>query len=126
MQLPFSAALRRFLSRCISSVEQVEILLLLRRTGTRAWTIDEISGELRSSATSVRSRLAQLARSGLIERVDDRYAYVAGPHDAVVEELFYEYETRRVRLIEAIFSQPLDSARSFADAFRLREDDDDR
>lgn len=127
MHSQLSAALRSFLTRCISSVEQVEILLLLRANRERAWSIDEISTQLRSSAHSVQSRLAPLVRSTLVERREDEcYCYTPGADEPVVAELAQEYENRRVRLIEAIFSRPIDSARSFADAFRLWERDDDR
>ncbi len=127
MERHLSTRLRSFIGRNISSLEQVEILLLLRRSGVRAWSVDEISGELRSSVNSVRSRIGQLQRAKLVVKGnDERFCYVTGPEEDAVAELEYEYENRRVRLIEAIFSRPVDSARSFADAFRLWEKDDDR
>ncbi len=127
MDRHISTRLRSFIGRNISSFEQVEILLLLRRSSARAWSVDEISNELRSSLNSVRARIAQLSRAKLVEKQNDgRFTYVTGSEEEAVADLEYEYENRRVRLIEAIFSRPVDSARFFADAFRLWENDDDR
>jgi hypothetical protein len=42
----------------------------------------------------------------------------------MVETLAQEYAQRRFSVIELVFSRP-DAARSFADAFRLREEDEE-
>jgi hypothetical protein len=120
-----SPELRALINRTISSVEHVEILLLLHGCAERVWTADEISVELRRAAGSVERRLRDFARSGLAESVGNGYRYHQGKHDTTVDELEHEYEERRVRLIEAIFTGPIDSARTFADAFRLWREDDD-
>jgi predicted ArsR family transcriptional regulator len=123
----YSQALRTLLSRSIVSVEQVEVLLLLRGAQEKGWTPEAISTELRSSVNSVRRRLDDLLRSKLVERNESgEFFYSAAAAEPAVGELAHEYQTRRVRLIEAIFARPVDAARSFADAFRLWEDDDDR
>lgn len=124
--MQFSAELRAFINRSIGSVEHVEVLLLLKRNDGRAWSAQEIADELRRSPASVERRLRDLTRSRLLEAAGDRYRYRHGSHDATVEELEQEYDSRRVRLIEAIFTGPIDSARTFADAFRLWGEDDDR
>lgn len=124
----FSATFRNFVRRYIDSVEQVEVLLILRANAARAWSIDEISAILRSSPHSIGARLSHLAALGLAAGdPGEGYRYAAsGTDDAAVEELEREYGERRFSVIEMIFTKP-DAARSFADAFRLRnEDDDDR
>ncbi|HEY8313690.1 MAG TPA: hypothetical protein VIG51_05900 [Candidatus Baltobacteraceae bacterium] len=122
-----SKRLRRFIVHSITSVEQIEVLLLLRNQSGRAWTADEISRELRSSHNSIAQRLSRLRQRGLLVReADGRYRYDLGhKQDDVVGELQNEYETRRVRVIEAIYAHSADAMRSFADAFRLGEDQDD-
>lgn len=120
-----SPELRALISRSIASVEHVEILLLLHRAIDRVWTPEEISVELRRAPKSVEGRLRDLTRSRLVEPGAGGYRYRHGNHDHTVDELEREYEQRRVRLIEAIFSGPIDSARTFADAFRLWGEDDD-
>lgn len=124
--MDFSPELRALINRSIASVEQVEILLLLRASNGKLWTPEEISVELRRTPASVERRMRDLARSGLLDLEGNGYRYRRGKHDATVEELEREYEHRRVRLIEAIFTGPIDSARTFADAFRLWGEDDDR
>lgn len=121
----FSPAFRTFINKNISSVEQIEVLLILHANPERAWTIDEISAILRSSPNSIRSRLVTLERHGLSAAAQsDEYQYAAsGRLHEMVEVLAEEYGQRRFSVIELVFSRP-DAARSFADAFRLREDDE--
>lgn len=125
-QQPFPSDLESFIARCIDSVEQVEILLLVREQPERRWTIDEISRHLRSTPHSVALRLAQLQDRGLVSRSgDDSFSYSARSHvDALVERLADAYRERRTSVIERIFSQR-DAIQSFADAFRLRPDPDE-
>ncbi len=124
--MDFSPELRALINRSIASVEHVEILLLVRGSNGKLWSADAISVELRRTPASVERRLRDLVRSKLLEQEGNAYRYHHGKHDATVEELEREYEHRRVRLIEAIFTGPIDSARTFADAFRLWGEDDDR
>lgn len=120
----FSQTFRTFINKNITSVEQIEVLLILHANPERIWTIEEISAILRSSPNSIRSRLTALEERALCRAVEDAgYRYIAsGRLDEMVELLAQEYAGRRFSVIELIFSRP-DAARSFADAFRLREDD---
>jgi predicted transcriptional regulator len=118
---------RRLIAEHIHSVEQLEVLLLLRRTEGRSWTVDEVSNELVTQRDSVAERLEDLARRGFLARSGDpspRYAYESGDEarDRDVDELADSYARRRVSVISLIFSKPSDTIRSFADAFRLRSD----
>ena len=122
----FSDKLRTFVNKHITSVEQIEVLLILLANPKRVWSIDEISAILRSSDHSIASRLQSLVSGGLALGTPDlgyRYAATGRLH-GLVEELQEEYGARRFSVIELVFSRP-DAARSFADAFRLREDEDD-
>jgi hypothetical protein len=121
----FSDGLRTFVNKNITSVEQIEVLLLLLANPQRVWSVDEISAILRSSPSSIQTRLASLAKARLAvgsPEIGYRYAATGRLH-ALVEELSDEYGARRFSVIELVFSRP-DAARSFADAFRLREDDE--
>ncbi|HET9029280.1 MAG TPA: hypothetical protein VFN49_03815 [Candidatus Aquilonibacter sp.] len=124
--MSFSVTLRALINRAIDSVEHVEVLLLLKRDPEHSWTPAHVAEELRRSSSSVERRLRDLVRARLVSETNGTYAYDPGSHAKAVDELEYEYEHRRVRLIEAIFSRSIDSARSFADAFRLWGEDDDR
>jgi hypothetical protein len=120
---PLPSDVESFISYCIDSVEQVEVLLLLSATRDRQWTIDELSTHLRSSSHAVSLRLASLVAHRLVARVGVSFAYAASPgDDALVQRLAALYAERRTAVIERIFIEPKDPMRSFADAFRLRDE----
>ncbi len=120
---------RRLIVDHIESVEQLEILLLLYQQQGRTWTADEVARELRVAASSAGERLEELQRDAILSRVDGepgRYRYVPASSklDEAVGGLATAYSERRVTVINLIFSKPVDKIRTFADAFRLRRDDD--
>jgi hypothetical protein len=122
----FSSEFQTFINKNINSVEQIEVLLILRANPERVWTIDEISAIMRSSPNSIRARLEGLAARKLSAAAPNegfRYA-ASGRLHAMVEVLAQEYALRRFSVIELVFSRP-DAARMFADAFRLREEDEE-
>ncbi|HEY8430978.1 MAG TPA: winged helix-turn-helix domain-containing protein [Sandaracinaceae bacterium] len=121
---------RRLLASRINSVEQLEILLLLRRDPARSWTPSALAEELRSSEPSVAKRLADLRRGGLVEVVPSspeayRYAPAAAWLSAAVDSLAQLYAESPYRVIDLIFAKPIDNLRVYADAFRYRKDDSD-
>jgi hypothetical protein len=122
----FSDAFRTFVNKYITSVEQIEVLLTLRGDEQRSWSVSEISSMLRSNPASIESRLEGLCRAkfaaGDVER---GYRYLcSGPLRVMVDELDQAYRSRRFSVIELVFSRS-SAAKSFADAFRLREEDDE-
>ncbi|MCY1073534.1 hypothetical protein [Archangium lansingense] len=120
---------RRFITDHIDSVEQLEILLLLHQHPERSWTAESVARELRISALSADDRLKDMARSGILAKVQGsevEYRYAPSQQlGDVVAGLATAYAERRVTVINLIFSKPIDKIRTFADAFRLRRDDDD-
>jgi hypothetical protein len=125
-QQPFPSDVESFISSCIDSVEQIEVLLYLRdRMGERC-TAEDISRDLRSSPHSVALRLQLLVAKGLIHKDEAGYEYAAdGGPDDLVRRLAEAYRDRRTAVIERIFSRKKDPMRFFADAFRIREDHGD-
>lgn len=120
----FPIAFKRFVAKNIHSVEQIEVLLLLRAEPERDWTPQGISTMLRSAEQSIRSRLDGLVARSLAVRGEGGYRYAAhGADREMVEMLRVEYERRLYKVIDLVFSRP-DAARSFADAFRLRDEDE--
>jgi DNA-binding transcriptional ArsR family regulator len=125
--LTFSPAFITFVRENIVSVEQIHVLLLLSEQRERSFSVDEISAELTSTPRSIRERLRVLRRRRLVERAGERYRYVADAvRDLRVDELREAFANRPVSVIELIFSRREDSLESFADAFLLGGDDDDR
>jgi hypothetical protein len=120
---------RQFIADHIESVEQLEILLLLHQHGGRVWTAESVARELRIAPLSAGERLDELARASILSRIQGsateyRYAPGSASLQAAVSGLATAYSERRVTVINFIFSKPVDKIRTFADAFRLRKDDD--
>ena len=120
-------AVRQLLSRYIRSVEQLEVLLLLHSQPKRAWTADAVYDVIRSSKSSIAQRLATFTADGfLAEEAGSPTTFRYAPKDealrAAVQETATLYQTRRIRVIEAIFAPEVDPVQSFADAFKLRKD----
>jgi predicted transcriptional regulator len=113
-------SVRKLIADHIDSVEQLEVLLLLRAQRERVWTVAEINDEIKSSVSSVETRLSGLADGGLLQRQGRTFRYQAAPEmDATVTELARAYAERRFTVIELIFARPTDKLRAFADAFKV-------
>ena len=100
-----SPTARRFLTEDVDSVLQLELLLLLHRDATVAWTPDGVSRELRAPEPWVADQLTQLTLAGPLVQADDhRYAFNADDTLApTVTEIAALYPQRRATLIELIF-----------------------
>lgn len=129
------ADVREFIRRYIHTVEQLDILLILKGDPTREWTIPEVFSNVRTSEKSVALRLAQFAEQGLLREtpgVPATYRYAPQPADLdrLITAAGEALHTRRVKVLEIIFGsdQPdvIDPAQSFADAFRIRSRSEDR
>ncbi len=112
-----------FLLQHIDSLEQLEVLLLLRRLG-KAASAPQVAAELRIQPDSTRGRLENLSSRGLLE-VDVgnshyRYAPRTPELDQAVSGLATAYAERRVTVINLIATKHLERIRTFADAFKLR------
>ena len=120
------STVRDFLVRYIRSLEQLEVLLLLRNDPERCWTPEEVYEAVRSSVPSIRERLEELAKTGFLTKNQEqppifRYAPNAELSRAV-DDTAEAYRIWRVRVIETIFSAESDPLRSFSDAFRFRKE----
>jgi hypothetical protein len=109
-------------------VLQLEVLLLLREQGGE-WTPLAVAEELRISVQYAELRLQDLHLRQLLSSGSSPKTYVYGPtpdqRRVLVDELAAHYTTRRYTIIDLIFSEPGDRARSLADAFRFRRKRDD-
>jgi predicted transcriptional regulator len=118
-----------FLRTHFNSVTQLESLLLLRRFRERQWTAAEVSKEMYSTEDAVAEMLNQLARSGLVTATADSGAarYIYGPSnprvDLEVQTIQQAYATQRVKVIDLIFSRPYGNLQRFADAFKIKRDE---
>ena len=129
-----SEEVKTFITEHISSVEQLEVLLLLHREQQQPWSAQEVSQELRIDPASATERLADLQGRGLlVESAGEPPAtaplYQYQPQksnlDDTVNDLAKAYQEYRVTVISLIFSKPIDKIRTFADAFKFRKDKGD-
>ena len=113
-----------FIRQHIHSVLQLELLLWLREQAGR-WTPQQIAAELRITDQSAQFRLRDLALRGLVaeDTATSTFSYAPTTLELAksVDALAACYATTRYSVINLIFSVPGDSARSLADAFRLRK-----
>lgn len=117
-----SESLAVFLQQRLASIEQIEIMLLLRGDRTRAWSATDVAGALKMAPEAAAMRLFLLASAGLLSFEPagvPQYRYV-GAEEELLTELAGEYETNRAG-VAALLGAPPDPIRSFADAFKLKK-----
>jgi hypothetical protein len=130
-EIGISEEVKRFLAGNIDSILELEILLLLRAQSARAFAADELARELKIDAAWAAEQLARFATRGFLARTDAtpiQYRYApSGPElDITIAAVAEAYATHRVTIVSLIFSKPVSTIRSFADAFRIRQPGKDR
>lgn len=101
---PIPSSVVELVTRHITSVGLLELLLLARRTRDRVWTVDGASQELRTSPQSAAIQLEELARRGFLRREQEGFRYVAADDlDVAVADLEHAYRTYRTRIVRLIF-----------------------
>ena len=114
-----------FVHSQITSLLQLEALLLVFESGQRSRSAAHLAGEMYVPASALEAWLDGFVAGGFLERAEDGGFRL--PDDEEVYELLSEvadaYVRRRISLGRLIFSRPeTDSRTSFSDAFRLRKD----
>ena len=123
----FSEELEKFIAAEISTLEQLEILLLLSGNPHKWWTASGVYDVIKSSVQSVEVRLNEMAERGILRReVDSEVRFQFGPANddvwRITSELREAYKERSVKVVQAIYSNPPDAVQEFARAFRVRKD----
>ena len=115
----------RFVAASFPSVWALELLLTLK-TERRVWTREELVAALRASELVVSKALDALVAAGLIsiESGGGRYLPVNQDVADCVERVEQLYRTRANKVRRAIVSAQTSSATAFADAFKLRRNED--
>jgi hypothetical protein len=116
--------LLRFIAASFPSVWALELLLALKRE-RRLWTSAELLASLRASELVISKALDALVAAGLVsvEESGARYLPVTGDVDRCVEQVEELYRSRPNKVRRAIISASASSAIAFADAFKLRRDE---
>jgi hypothetical protein len=118
-----TAELKRFIAGYIPSLEHLEILLLLSERPSQDWTVESVYEVVKSSDTGVRKALDELTEMKLLRREGANYRYSPATEETgrLVTDLAVAYRTRRIRVVELIYSPELDALREFQRAFRFRK-----
>jgi len=116
--------------QCIDSVLLLEVLLFLRSESEKEWSAAEVSTCLSVEKNWVQKQLVDLQNCGLLtagttKLVRYRYAPATPALAGAVESLATAYKVRRVAVINRIMDRSTAHLRSFADAFRLRDRDEE-
>lgn len=115
--------LRLFIRRNINSVSLLDLLFLLKRDSERKWSPEEISVEMRTNPSYAAAQLRELVALKMSTYHDGTFSYSPPAADVeFIEELERLYNARRSTVINFIYSQPIDSIRDFADAFKIKKD----
>ncbi|MGH2942292.1 MAG: hypothetical protein ACRDLN_05920 [Solirubrobacteraceae bacterium] len=122
----------RFLRQEMESVRELETLLALRASAATR-TTDSLAAELRSGVRWTEQQLEGLRAKGLVRIAQDEsgapsYRYAPGTTDlaAIVDAVADLFAKRRSTVIRLIFADTdQDVLRSFADAFRIRREEED-
>jgi hypothetical protein len=126
MNEDFPADIKQFIADHIDSVAQIELLLLLRSDPAKVWTPEDAGKALYSAADVTGLQMADLQLKRLLAPGPTDSTYVYRPESAelarLVDKLAEMYRERRVAVITAVYTKPIDKIRSFADAFRLRKE----
>jgi predicted ArsR family transcriptional regulator len=118
--------LRAFLQACIESIEQVELLMMLRGS-ERLRTVREIAADLRITPAVARREVETLTARGLLEAsVASETLYRYRPNSSELSRrgdlLAQYYVTSRLLIYKVVAaSASRRSVKRFADAFKLRD-----
>ena len=114
---------RQFLVENIRSIEQLEILLLLRASSDRTWTAQEVYQRVLTNETSVRESLERLREHCLIRVAgESTYQFVSNTEtQEVLEKLAGLYKEKPARIIYALYGPQRAELDAFAQAFKFRQ-----
>lgn len=121
-----SPNVRALIDEHISSVAQLEIILLLRHAPNESWTADDLGQQLRADPAWVTQVLKDLCARGFCEQSAEsptriRFKPKTAEIEVVLNDLARDYLIHRVRITELIYSKPSEAIRAFTDAFDLRK-----
>jgi hypothetical protein len=124
----FDDATREWISRHVTSVEQLDLLLLLDEDGSRFWSIDNAASALRLQRSVVRAAAEGLAARNFLEvRFGEDVLYRLDPGNpdlrSVVERIVDAGRRGRAETIRALGLRRISSGMTNLDATGERPDD---
>ena len=124
MSNEISEDLRNFIRRNVNSVSLLDLLLFLKKNPEKFWTPEEISVEMRTNPSYAMAQMGELVTLRILRCEDShRFIFAPSPEDLEsIDQLEQLYNSRRSTVINYIYSQPIDSIRDFANAFKIKKD----
>lgn len=112
--------IRLFIDAYISSIAQLEALVLLRGSPD-AWGIADLAGRLYVANEQAGEALDALVAVGLLNADNGKYRFSdKNPHGEIIDRLLALYASHLIPVTNLVHRKPKVSA--FAEAFRLRRD----
>ncbi len=116
----------RVIAQQIRSVGHLELFLFLYENREKTWGIGHLSKEMRTNEKLVADQLNDLAdaviREGTNSEILVQFRFNNTEWVKAGEEITELYRTRRHSLINTIYNRPIDTIRSFAEAFKIKKD----
>lgn len=122
-------AVAAFLRQNIESLEELEVLLWVMDPPDRWWDVTALARSVGHDVSTARRALEHLASRNLLGiRVTNDIRYQFQPGTPALADACAAcaeaYRTNPVAILRLIAELPRRSIRAFADAFRIRRDDD--
>ena len=117
-----------FIIETLSSIGQLEVLLLLYRNRGKSWTATEVGEAMKSSKMAAIQQLEELHTKSLVSRLTKNstslYEFNASKEqEETVEMLSKYYHDYRVLIVTLIYDKKGGAMQSLADAFKIRKND---
>lgn len=113
-----------FIRAAVRSVWALELLILMRASADRSWTLADLVREMRASERLVGEILQTFEDAGMVMRLEEdrfRYAPASPLLDKLSGDLERTYRTKPVKVVNAIVAASESKVQSLADAFRFRD-----
>ncbi len=124
MNEPIPDDVRRFVLSNITSVSQLEALLLMRSEAARAWPLSTLAQRLYIAERAAGALLEELCGAAMLVRDADCYLYrPASPEmAATIDALAAAYPRHLIEIARMIHARLDRKAQQFVNAFTLRKD----
>jgi len=118
-----------FLSEHVDNLQQFQVLLRMVQGGDRWWDAASAAREVGIAPDEAHAALDHLAKHNLLDiRItgDVRYQFHPGTETLrqAAQACVDEFRRKPVKILEVVTGTPRRAIRDFADAFRIRRDDD--
>jgi hypothetical protein len=127
MEASIPEEVRRFIATHITSLEQLEVLLLVSALPDREWSAEAVYQVVKTNPALVAQRLEEFSQRGLMTRAGEPplYRYAPNSDDVArpIATLASFYKMSRHKVVELIYSPGRDQAREFSQAFRFKRED---